>query len=110
LLLDATAPDTERRFDCIYSNKVLHHLTRDEVRASLEAQAGLLNTAGLAMHSFWWGDKADEEMEGLRFVYYTKESLAAIVAGTGFETVELERYSEMEADDSLLILLRKLES
>ncbi len=30
LLLDATSMDTDRTFDCIYSNKVLHHLSRPE--------------------------------------------------------------------------------
>ena len=55
LLLDATTLKTGRRFDCIYSNKVLHHLTRDELRTSLQAQVGLLNDDGLAMHSLLVG-------------------------------------------------------
>ena len=46
-------------------------------------------------------------MEGLRFVYYTEQSLEELFAGTGFGIVELRRYSEMETDDSLLVLLRK---
>ena len=107
LVLDAAAPDTGRRFDCIYSNKVLHHLTREEAHASLAAQVDLLNPGGLAMHSFWRGDKEDEMMQGLRFVYYTEQALAVMLSDTGFETIELRRYSEMEPDDSLYVLLRK---
>ena len=59
LLLDARTLETERRFDCIYSNKVLHHLSAEELHESLVAQAGLLRPEGIAMHSFWWGDKED---------------------------------------------------
>lgn len=107
--LDAASLDTDRCFDCIYSNKVLHHLKRREMRASLMAQCGLLNTDGLALHSFWWGEKEDEFMEGLRFVYYTEETLADAIADSGFETLVQRRYSEMEHDDSILVLLRKLD-
>ena len=35
MFLDAVELDTERSFDCIYSNKVLHHLTDGELTASL---------------------------------------------------------------------------
>ena len=106
VLVDAVSPHIDRRFDCIYSNKVLHHLTRDEMRGSLLAQRDLLNADGLAMHSFWWGT-GEEVMAGLRFVYYTEETLAEAIADTGFETIELSRYSEMDPDDSIMVLLRK---
>jgi len=33
--LDAVRLDTQRCFDCIYPNKVLHHLTTEELSASL---------------------------------------------------------------------------
>ncbi|MDH5586814.1 MAG: class I SAM-dependent methyltransferase [Nitrospirota bacterium] len=35
MYLDAVELDTERSFDCIYSDKVLHHLTDEELTASL---------------------------------------------------------------------------
>ena len=38
LLLDAVKLDTERTFDCIYSNKVLHHLTSEQLAQSLGRQ------------------------------------------------------------------------
>ena len=31
LLLDAITLQTDRKFDCIYSNKVLHHLTQEDL-------------------------------------------------------------------------------
>lgn len=106
LLLDAVSLDTERRFDCVYSNKVLQHLSPEEVNESLKAQSMLLNAGGIAMHSLWWGDKDDEWMEGLRFTYYTEAALAGVIEDTGFETIEMKRYTEMEADDSILVILK----
>ncbi|MEM7221163.1 MAG: class I SAM-dependent methyltransferase [Pseudomonadota bacterium] len=39
LLLDAASLDTQRQFDCIYSNKVLQHLRRQELAESFRKQA-----------------------------------------------------------------------
>ena len=106
LQLDAVTLDTDRTFDCIYSNKVLHHLSRDELRQSFQNQARVLNDEGLLFHSFWYGNK-EEEFSGLRFVYYTEATLAEMI-GDGYETVESERYAEMEAGDSFFVILRKV--
>jgi SAM-dependent methyltransferase len=106
LLIDARAPEADRCFDAIYSNKVLYHLTGEELRESLVAQARLLEPGGLAMHSFWWGEEDEEPMQGLLFVHYTEDELAGLISGTGFEVVEMDRYSEMEEDDSLWVLLK----
>jgi SAM-dependent methyltransferase len=105
LLLDAVTMDTDRRFDCIYSNKVLHHLTKPQLEASFREQARVLNSGGLLFHSFWYGDQV-EEFHGLRFVYHTEASIAEAI-GDGYEIVESARYAEMEEVDSLYILLRK---
>lgn len=106
LLLDAVRLVTDRRFDGVFSNKVLQHLSPEEVHVSLTAQAMLLNAGGIAMHSLWWGDKDDEWMEGLRFAYYTEAALTELIEGTGFEIIEMKRYSEMETDDSILVILK----
>jgi len=105
LLLDAVHLDTERTFDCIYSNKVLHHLTRADLEASLQRQKAVLRDGGLLMHSFWYGT-GEETMHGLRFTYYTEATLREVL-GEGFEVLALERYQEMEKGDSLYVLLRK---
>lgn len=104
LILDATTLETERRFDAIYSNKVLHHLTRDELRLSLAKQAQILNPGGLAIHSFWTGD-SEEEMMGMHFVYYTAATLTEQL-GSEWRVLESTLYAEMEDDDSLLLILR----
>jgi len=42
----------------------------------------------------------------LRFVYYTEETLQSLI-GNEFKVIDIQRYTEMEADDSLYIVLRK---
>jgi len=103
LLLDAVTIHTDRRFDGIYSNKVLHHLTEDELRASLERQAQVLNPGGCAMHSFWRGSEKSE-MKGLLFNYYLEDELRAILEGV-FDVREMQRYREFADDDSIYVLL-----
>jgi len=105
LLLDAVTLETERRFDAIYSNKVLHHLSVDELRKSLHRQAARLNADCLLLHSFWYGE-GTEEHHGLRFTYHTDASLMAIV-DSEFEKVSCVRYTEIDEGDSLYLLLRR---
>jgi ubiquinone/menaquinone biosynthesis C-methylase UbiE len=105
LLLDAVTLDTDRRFDAIYSNKVLYHLTRDEMRQSLARQTAVLREGGIAFHTLWIGE-GDDEMDGLRFIYYTEETLADVI-GPAWEIMLTQRYAEMEPEDSLIVVLRK---
>lgn len=105
ILLDAKTIDTDKKFDCIYSNKVLHHLTVEELKKSLQRQKAVLNDNGLLFHSFWYGSKT-EKYHGLRFTYYTEARLRKVI-GNDFEIIEIERYKEMEDDDSIYALLKK---
>ena len=107
VLLDAVTMDINRRFDCIYSNKVLHHLTKEALRRSFRRQGEILSAGGLIMHSFWHGN-SEESCHGLRFVYYTERELMRTI-GSGFDTIENTRYTEIEENDSFYILLRKEE-
>ena len=100
--LDAVALETDRVFDCIYSNKVLHHLTNEQLEKSLLRQKEVLSKDGLIMHSFWRGDGV-EEHHGLRFVYQTEASIREIL-GESFDSVNVVTYTEMEDDDSLYVL------
>ena len=105
LSLDARTLDTDRTFDCIYSNKVLQHLTRKDLTASFLRQSVILSEHGLILHSFWYG--AGEEINhGLLCTYHTEKTLREIL-GKGFDILELQRYQEMEPDDSLYLLARK---
>ena len=52
LKLDAVTLDTDQKFDGIYSNKVLHHLTDEELSRSIKRQQVLVNDGGIICHSF----------------------------------------------------------
>ena len=105
LKLDAVAIDTSRTFDCIFSNKVLHHLTREDLKKSIQRQTQILNPNGIAFHSFWRGDK-DENYEGMLFTRYQTEELKKII-GDEFDILAMGVYTEMEKDDSIYAVLRK---
>lgn len=104
LQLNAVTMNTERKFDAIYSNKVLYHLTREQLVESLKQQATVMNLNGVALHSFWYGEDEDS-MDGLHFEYYTEETLQACI-GDEYEVLQITRYTEMEPDDSLYIVLK----
>jgi SAM-dependent methyltransferase len=106
LFLDAVTLDTERKFNCIYSNKVLHHLKREELEKSLLGQYDLLKEDGLLFHTFWYGEK-EEFIDGLRFQYYTEDALK-LCTGEGYKEIKSVRYTEMEDNDSLYLILSKI--
>jgi len=103
-VLDAVTLKTDRKFDCIYSNKVLHHLDENDLIRSLERQSMLLNADSYVMHSFWSGSGVDE-MHGLKFHYRTEESLRAVFS-KHFDVVSLVPYEELEENDSIYVLAR----
>ena len=105
LQLDALTLDTDRRFQCIYSNKVLHHLSKVELKRSFARQAGVLEPNGIALHTFWHGDK-EESHHGLRFVYYTIEGLEEVIPPE-FRILESSLYKEMEREDSICIVVKR---
>lgn len=105
LKLDAVTLSTNRTFDCIYSNKVLHHLTTEDLKISLKKQKEILNPNGISFHSFWKGSKT-ENMEGLLFVYYELDFLRQLFE-PDFEILELKIYTEDQKDDSIYAILRR---
>lgn len=103
--LNAITMDIARQFNCIYSNKVLHHFSDDELRLSFAAQAKCLNDGGLVFHSFWYGDKMEEIMD-MRF-YYRQPKQLSVLLGDNFKMIESAIYTEMEKDDSFWVLAQK---
>ena len=106
LLLDAVSLQTDRQFDCIYSNKVLHHLSEADLHLSLHRQYDLLGDGGHVMHTFWRGEGM-KEMHGLKFFYRSEAQLRARFADR-FDIIDLVTYAELDADDSIYVLARKL--
>ena len=105
LKLDAVSIEVDKTFDCIYSNKVLYHISTDELQRSFERQSGVLNDRGLILHTFWKGSGM-ERQEDLLFVYYTEDDIRKMIDKT-YETLVLETYSEMDDDDSILLIARR---
>jgi len=105
LNLDARTLETDRKFDGIYSNKVLQHLTDEELRKSILRQVEILNSNGIICHSFWKGE-GDEAFNGLLVNYQTNESLSALFESY-FKILLLEEYKEFEDADSLLLIGKK---
>jgi len=103
--LDAITIRTNKKFDCIFSNRVLHHLTKSELKRSLARQKEVLNQDGIAFHTFWKG-KITEKKRGLLFIYYQKEQLKKILK-QHFDVLELEIFSADEKDDSIYVVLKK---
>ena len=106
LKLDAVSIQTDLKFDCIYSNKVLHHLSKSELQKSLTRQLEILNKEGVAIHTFWHGDK-EEKMDDLLFVYYKIPDLAKMIP-IGFEIIATETYKEFEQDDSIFLVIKRV--
>ena len=104
LQLDAVTMDTARRFDAIYSNKVLQHLSVVACRQSLAAQHKILNEGGIVLHALWYGNDY-EEHAGMGFQQYTAESFAELLEGR-FEILETKIFTEMEKDDSIAFVLK----
>ncbi len=110
LAIDATMMNTERKFDCIYSNKVLHHLTKKDFIKSLKLQKNNLNNKGIIFMTLWNGEYREEIMfDGeIRFTYYLENDIREIVKND-YDIVTIETYNEFEEheNDSLLVILRK---
>jgi SAM-dependent methyltransferase len=106
LEMDARTLKTERTFDGIYSNKVLHHLTPDELAESFRRQADRLLPGGVALHTVWHGEGPAEQRDGLLVCYHTEDTLTSLLPeGLSIETVR--RYSAQAEGDSLEVVLRK---
>lgn len=103
LKLDAVTLKTKRKFDGIYSNKVLQHLTKRDLGRSIKKQKETLHPGGIAFHTLWRGNKT-EYKRGLRFVYYQKEQLKKII-GNNFKILEMRVFTEIEKNDSIYFVL-----
>ena len=105
LNLDASSLLTSKKFDGIYSNKVLHHLTHTQLISSVQKQHELLHLHGVICHSFWKGE-GTEEFKGLFVNYHSQEDLRSYFAPY-FDIILLETYAEFEPNDSLLLIAKK---
>ena len=85
----------------------MHHLSKRDAGRSLAAQHRILNPGGIALHSLWFGDKLEEHHD-LLFQQYTAESFSELL-DEPFEVLESKLYAEMATDDSLSVVLRRID-
>ncbi|WP_430816019.1 class I SAM-dependent methyltransferase [Carboxylicivirga sp. RSCT41] len=104
-VLDAVTIKIKQIFDCIYTNKVLHHLTFDDVKKSISRQAEILNTKGLVLHTFWKGT-GQENYEGMLFHYYETEEVIQMFEQE-FKVLHISTYKEFKEDDSIIVVAQK---
>jgi len=105
LELDAITLKTDKKFDGIYSNKVMHHLSDSELIDSVKNQYEILNSNGIICHSFWKGE-GSEIFKGL-FVNYHSEVTLKKIYQNYFDILTIEGYEEFEENDSLLLIGKK---
>lgn len=105
LNLDAISIETNKTFDGIYSNKVLHHLNDNELKESIKRQSEILNINGVICHSFWKG-KDFEIFKGLYVNYHDEEKLTDCFKEY-FEILSVTSYQEFEEGDSILLIGKK---
>lgn len=55
--------------------------------------------------TLWYGSHREKFYEGLRFVYYTEQEIRKLIPD-GLKIEAIERYTEIEQDDSLLVILK----
>lgn len=105
LLLDAVTLETDRKFDCIFSNKVLHHLSPDDLKKSFKRQKEILNKNGIIFHTFWYGEKR-EKFQDLNFIQYKLSKLWEMTNGD-FRFIEAGGYTELIKADSIYLVLQE---
>ena len=103
--INALTMESEKHYDVIYSNKVLQHLTPEQLEKSLLAQYEILNKEGLLFHAIWKGNPNEGKYEGLPDVQYQPEDIDKIKGR--FVIEECIEYKEMNDNDSFIVILRK---
>ncbi len=107
LHIDARNFKLNIKFDMVYSNKVLHHLSIDELASSLQSQYNVLKEDGYVVMTLWYGNSTKEH-DGLVSYYYNESHLDQVKGD--FNLVEVVKYKEMdfsEGDDSFLVIMQK---
>jgi len=91
-----------------YDGRELIEILRSHVPSgSSVLELGMGPGKDLALHSLWFGDEL-EEHHGLLFQQYTAESFLELL-DEQFEALESKLYAEMEKDDSLSVVLRRID-
>lgn len=102
LEIDAIEMNTNQTFDGIYSNKVLHHLSNQELIESINNQLKVPKPNGVICHSFWKGD-GEETFKGMYVNYHQMKDLKNLFSPS-YKILLLEEYEEFEPKDSIILI------
>ena len=103
LRLDALTIELVDQFDCIFSNKVMQHLSDEEMCRSMQRQAQVVRPGGVVAHTFWVNTSIRQAQAP-----HTNHSHAQLirVVSMHFEIMEVAQYSSSTPFDSLLVITR----
>lgn len=105
IFLNAIEMNIDQKFDAVYANKVLQHLTADELKESLKNQASVINSGGIVIFSLWYGTDSGD-MGGSFYMSHTERSLVEAIPEE-LEMLSFTRYKEFEENDSFWVVLKK---
>lgn len=103
--LDAVTLDIDRTFRGIYSNKVLHHLSTEDLQKSIKRQHEIVKEDGYVCHSFWKGE-GDEIFKGMFVNYHSEKDLESYFSAL-FDIKEMSTYTEFEDGDSIFLIAQR---
>ena len=104
VLLDALTLETDQKFDAIFSNKVLIHMTEEQLSQSFARQHDVLNEGGIILHSFWYGD--DEQSFGPLTLRRRNEAQLTPLIEEHFEILLMDKHAKMKDGDSIYFVAR----
>ena len=88
--VDDVKLDVTRKFDCIFSNKLINHFSVDELEESLKNQANLLENGGKIFHFFCEGE-GEILLGGVTCNMYDEKTLRKVLPN-GLEVVKFSKY------------------
>ena len=93
------------KFDCIFSNKVIMHLSKEDMMTSLMKQKELLTeNKGILCHSLWFDKDSKEELlekQKIFTQYYNETDILEFAKKLDMEILGIFKYKEMETNDSI---------
>jgi len=113
LKINALTMDTDKKFDVIFSNKVLHHLSPGHLAHSLERQYETLNPGGILFHTMWKGNNAESakktKEKSIPDIRYQQNDIDKIISDIHYKFILLEFivYKELKKDDSFIMVMKK---
>ncbi len=103
--LDLHALAIKGTYDCIYSDKVLSELSKEELIHALNNQVEHLYEDGIILMSLHYGE-GQAEIDGKVINCYTETTIGQLIPDS-LRIVLIDSYSQDSRKDSLVVILKK---